>query len=42
MKERNPKIGDIALERLVDDRIMREFEKSGFLEQALSGKAGIR
>jgi NitT/TauT family transport system substrate-binding protein len=39
MKERNPKIGDIALERLVDDRIMREFEKSGFLEQALSGKA---
>ena len=42
MKVRNPKIGDIALDRLVDDSIMREFEKSGFLDQALSGKAGIR
>jgi NitT/TauT family transport system substrate-binding protein len=41
MKVRNPKIGDIALERLVDDSIMREFEKSGFLDQALSGKAAI-
>jgi hypothetical protein len=26
---------------LVDDSIMREFEKSGFLDQALSGKAAI-
>jgi len=42
MKVRNPKIGDIALDHLVDDSIMREFEKSGFLDQALSGKAGIR
>ena len=39
MKVRNPKIRDIALERLVDDSIMREFEKSGFLDQALSGKS---
>ncbi len=39
MKERNPKIGDIALERLVDDRIMREFEKSGFLDQALGNQS---
>jgi ABC-type nitrate/sulfonate/bicarbonate transport system substrate-binding protein len=39
MKERNPKIGDIALDRLVDDRIMREFEKSGFLDQALGSKS---
>jgi NitT/TauT family transport system substrate-binding protein len=38
MKLRNPKIGDISLERLVDDSLMRELEKSGFLEQALSGK----
>jgi ABC-type nitrate/sulfonate/bicarbonate transport system substrate-binding protein len=42
MKVRNPKIGDIALDHLVDDSIMREFEKSGFLDQALSGKVGIR
>ena len=38
MKLRNPKIGDISLERLVDDSLMRELEKSGFLEQALSAK----
>jgi NitT/TauT family transport system substrate-binding protein len=38
MKLRNPKIGDIALERLVDESILREFEKNGFLEQALGGK----
>jgi ABC-type nitrate/sulfonate/bicarbonate transport system substrate-binding protein len=41
MKVRNPKIGDITLDHLVDDSIMREFEKSGFLDQALSGKAAI-
>jgi ABC-type nitrate/sulfonate/bicarbonate transport system substrate-binding protein len=38
MKLRNPKIGDIKLDRLVDDSLMRELEKSGFLDQALSGK----
>jgi ABC-type nitrate/sulfonate/bicarbonate transport system substrate-binding protein len=38
MKLRNPKIGDINLDRLVDDSIMRDLEKNGFLEQALSGK----
>jgi ABC-type nitrate/sulfonate/bicarbonate transport system substrate-binding protein len=38
MKLRNPKIGEINLNRLVDESILRELEKSGFLEQALSGK----
>ena len=38
MKLRNPKIGDINLERMIDESILRELEKSGFLEQAMSGK----
>jgi ABC-type nitrate/sulfonate/bicarbonate transport system substrate-binding protein len=38
MKLRNPKIGDIQLERLVDESILRELEKSGFLDQALGVK----
>ena len=42
MKLRNPKIGDINLDRLVDESILREFEKSGFLEQALGGKVAAR
>jgi len=42
MKQRNPKIGDIPLEKLVDDSILREFEKSGFLDQAMGGKTGAR
>ena len=42
MKLRNPKIGDIKLDRLVDESILRDLEKSGFLEQALSGKSGVR
>jgi ABC-type nitrate/sulfonate/bicarbonate transport system substrate-binding protein len=42
MKMRNPKIGDINLERMIDESILRELEKSGFLEQAMSGKVAIR
>jgi NitT/TauT family transport system substrate-binding protein len=38
MKVRNPKIGEINLDRLVDESILRELEKSGFLEQALGNK----
>lgn len=38
MKLRNPKIGDVNLNRLVDESILRELEKSGFLERALNGK----
>ena len=42
MKLRNPKIGDINLERMIDESILRELEKSGFLEQAMSGKTAVR
>jgi len=42
MKLRNPKIGEISLDRLVDESILREFEKSGFLEQALGDKTASR
>jgi ABC-type nitrate/sulfonate/bicarbonate transport system substrate-binding protein len=42
MKLRNPKIGDMNLDRLVDESILHEFEKSGFLDQTLSGKTASR
>ena len=42
MKLRNPKIGDINLERMIDESILRELEKSGFIEQAMSGKTAVR
>ncbi len=42
MKLRNPKIGDINLERLIDESLLREMEKSGFLDQALGGKTALR
>jgi ABC-type nitrate/sulfonate/bicarbonate transport system substrate-binding protein len=42
MKLRNPKIGEMNLDRLVDESILHEFEKSGFLDQTLGGKAAAR
>ena len=42
MKLRNPKIGEMNLDRLVDESILHEFEKSGFLDQTLAGKAASR
>jgi NitT/TauT family transport system substrate-binding protein len=39
MKLRNPKIAEINLERLVDESILRDLEKSGFLDQALAARA---
>ena len=38
MKLRNPKIGEVKLERLIDESIMRELEKNGFIDQAIGGK----
>jgi ABC-type nitrate/sulfonate/bicarbonate transport system substrate-binding protein len=38
MKVRNPKIADVKLERLIDDGILRELDKSGFIDQAYAGK----
>ena len=42
MKLRNPKIGEISLDRLVDENILHELEKSGFLEQTLGSKTASR
>jgi len=33
MKQRNPKLGDIKVETLVDDSILRRLESSGYIEQ---------
>ena len=33
MKLRNPKIGELSLDRLVDESILHELEKSGFLNR---------
>jgi NitT/TauT family transport system substrate-binding protein len=38
MKLRNPKIGEVKLERLIDENIMRELDKSGFIDQAIGAK----
>lgn len=42
MKLRNPKIGEISLDRLVDENILRDLEKSGLLDQALRDKTAAR
>ena len=39
MKLRNPKIAEINLERLIDESILRDLDKSGFLDQALAARA---
>ena len=39
MKLRNPKIADINLERLIDDNLLRELDKTGFIDQAYGGKS---
>jgi NitT/TauT family transport system substrate-binding protein len=39
MKARNPKIAELPPERFVDETILRELDKSGFLDQALAAKA---
>lgn len=36
MKVRNPKIGDVKLDKLIDDSILRELDKSGFINQIYS------
>jgi NitT/TauT family transport system substrate-binding protein len=39
MKVRNPKIAEVKLERLIDDTILRELEKSGFVDQLYAFKS---
>ena len=38
MKLRNPKIADVNLERLIDESVLRELDKTGFIDQAFGGK----
>lgn len=42
MKLRNPKIAELNLEKLIDESLLREFEKSGFLDQQLGVKSGVK
>jgi NitT/TauT family transport system substrate-binding protein len=39
MKARNPKIADMPPDRFIDETILRELDKSGFLDQAVGAKA---
>jgi hypothetical protein len=34
LKPRNPKFGEIKVEEVIDDRIMRKLDESGFIERA--------
>jgi len=38
MKLRNPKIAEVKLERLIDDTILRDLDKNGFIDQLYAGK----
>ena len=38
LKPRNPKIGDIKVEDVVDDRIMRKLDESGFIDRAYAAQ----
>jgi hypothetical protein len=42
MKARNPKIADMPPERFIDETILRELDKSGFLDQAVGAKGPSR
>ena len=42
MKLRNPKIAELNLEKLIDESMLREFEKSGFLDQQFGVKSAIK
>jgi ABC-type nitrate/sulfonate/bicarbonate transport system substrate-binding protein len=42
MKLRNPKIADLNLEKLIDESFLREFERSGFLDQQFGVKSGVK
>ena len=36
IKPRNPKIGEVKLENVVDNRIMRKLDESGFIDHAFA------
>ena len=39
MRDRNPKVGQINLERVIDETYLRELDKSGYLDQILGAKS---
>jgi hypothetical protein len=38
LKTQNPRIDEVNLEEIVDDRFIRKMDESGFFERAYSGK----
>jgi ABC-type nitrate/sulfonate/bicarbonate transport system substrate-binding protein len=38
LKARNPKIGDLKVEDVIDDRIMRKLDESGFIDRAYAAQ----
>jgi len=38
MKIRNPKIGEVKVEDVIDDRLMRKLDDSGFIERAYAAQ----
>ena len=38
LKPRNPKIADVKVEDVVDNRIMRQLEESGFIDRAFAAQ----
>ena len=38
LKPRNPKIGDLRVEDVVDNRIMRKLDESGFIDRAFAAQ----
>ena len=42
LKPRNPKIGDLRVEDVVDNRIMRKLDESGFIDRAFAQGASLK
>ena len=38
LKTRNPKVGEVKVEEVIDDRIMRKLDESGFIERAYAAQ----
>ena len=38
IKPRNPKIGEVKLENVVDNRFIRRLDESGFIERAFAAQ----
>ena len=38
MKIRSPKVGDVKVEEMIDNRVMRRLDESGFIERAYAAQ----